>query len=84
VLERAASLVADICRRRRIPVRWLLAYDLLAGRRGLTGHDEVSEAFKQSDHWDPGDGFPVEAFVDRVRALEQTQRRAKRPAGQNV
>ena len=84
VLERAASLVADICRRRRIPVRWLLAYDLLAGLRGLTGHDEVSEAFKQSDHWDPGDGFPVEAFVDRVRALEQTQRRAKRPAGQNV
>jgi len=84
VLERAASLVADICRRRRIPVRWLLAYDLLAGRRGLTGHDEVSEAFKQSDHWDPGDGFPVEAFVDRVRALGQTQRRAKRPAGQNV
>jgi len=84
VLERAASLVADVCRRRRVPVRWLVAEDLVAGRRGLTGHSEVSEAFKQSDHWDPGDGFPVEAFLDRVRALEQTQRRAKRPAGQNV
>jgi N-acetyl-anhydromuramyl-L-alanine amidase AmpD len=84
VLERASGLVADICRRRRIPVRWLVADDLVAGRRGLTGHSEVSRAFKQSDHWDPGDGFPVEAFVDRVRALQQAQRRAARAARSKV
>jgi N-acetyl-anhydromuramyl-L-alanine amidase AmpD len=78
VLARAASLVADVCRRRRIPVRWLVADDLRAGRRGLTGHSEVSQAFKRSDHWDPGDGFPVEAFLDSVRKLEQTQRVAAR------
>jgi N-acetyl-anhydromuramyl-L-alanine amidase AmpD len=77
VLERAAALVADICRRRRIPVRWLVAGDLLAGRRGITGHGEVSRAYGKSDHWDPGDGFPIEAFLDRVRALQQAQRRAK-------
>ncbi|HET8813194.1 MAG TPA: peptidoglycan recognition family protein [Gaiella sp.] len=84
VLDRAANLVADVCRRRRIPVRWVGADDLVAGRRGLTGHNEVSEAFEQSDHWDPGDGFPVEAFVDRVRAREQALKRAKPPARQNV
>ena len=78
VLERAAALVADVCRRRRIPVRWLVAGDLVAGRRGLTGHAEVSRAFGKSDHWDPGDGFPVESFVDRVRVLQQAQRRAAR------
>jgi N-acetyl-anhydromuramyl-L-alanine amidase AmpD len=78
VLERAATVVADVCRRRRIPVRWLVAEDLVAGRRGLTGHSEVSAAFEKSDHWDPGDGFPVEGFVDRVRALQQAQRRAAR------
>lgn len=78
VLARAASLVADVCRRRRIPIRWLDADDLRAGRRGLTGHNEVSEAFEKSDHWDPGDGFPVEAFVDLVRVLQQAQRRARR------
>jgi N-acetyl-anhydromuramyl-L-alanine amidase AmpD len=78
VLERAASLVAEICRRRRVPVRWLSADDLRAGRRGLTGHVDVSRAYGKSDHWDPGDGFPVEAFVDRVRALQQAQRQAKR------
>ena len=63
VLERAAALVAG---------------DLVAGRRGLTGHVEVSRAFGKSDHWDPGDGFPVESFVDRVRVLQQAQRRAAR------
>ena len=84
VLERAAALVADVCRRRRIPVRWLVADDLRAGRRGLTGHVEVSRAFGKSDHWDPGDGFPVEAFVDQVRALQQAQRRAKRASRTGV
>jgi N-acetyl-anhydromuramyl-L-alanine amidase AmpD len=77
VLARAAALVADVCRRRRVPVRWLVADDLLAGRRGITGHAEVSRAYGKSDHWDPGDGFPVEAFLDRVRVLQQAQRRAK-------
>ena len=70
VLGRAATLVADICLRRRIPVRWLAADDLLAGRRGLTGHAEVSRAYRRSDHWDPGPGFPVERFVDAVRAAQ--------------
>ncbi len=36
VLARAASVVADVCRRRRIPVRWLVAGDLVAGRHGIT------------------------------------------------
>ena len=74
VLERAAALVADICRRRRIPVRWIVADDLLAKRRGITGHVEVSRAYELSDHWDPGPGFPVEPFVDAVRAARQTAR----------
>ena len=76
VLARASALVADACRRRRIPVRWLLAGDLVAGRRGVTGHSEVSAAFHRSDHWDPGPGFPVESFVDRVRVAHQARRTA--------
>ncbi len=71
VLGRAAALVADICTRRRIPVRWLVAGDLVAGRRGITGHVEVSRAFERSDHWDPGPGFPIESFLDRVRRAAQ-------------
>lgn len=74
VLARASTLVADVCGRRRIPVRWLVADDLLAGRRGITGHAEVSLAYRKSDHWDPGPGFPTEAFLDRVRRARHAQR----------
>jgi N-acetyl-anhydromuramyl-L-alanine amidase AmpD len=73
VLARAARLVADICRRHHVPVRWLAPDDLLAGRRGLTGHADVSAAYRRSDHWDPGPGFPVESFLDRVRRAQQAR-----------
>ncbi len=68
MLRRGAGVVADVCRRRRIPIRWLVAADLVAGRGGITGHAEVSKAFKKSDHWDPGPAFPVERFLGMVRA----------------
>jgi N-acetyl-anhydromuramyl-L-alanine amidase AmpD len=74
VLERAAVLAADVCRRRRIPVRWLAAEDLVAGRRGITGHADVSKAFGASDHWDPGPAFPVERFLDLVRSAQARAR----------
>jgi N-acetyl-anhydromuramyl-L-alanine amidase AmpD len=80
VLRRAATLVADVCRRRRIPVRWLVAGDLLAGRRGITGHVEVSIAYGRSDHWDPGPGFPVERFLSLVRSAQTAAARARREA----
>jgi N-acetyl-anhydromuramyl-L-alanine amidase AmpD len=74
VLARAVALVADVCLRRRIPVRWLAADDLVAARRGITGHADVSRAFGASDHWDPGPGFPVERFLDDVRRAQQRRR----------
>ena len=75
VLGHASVLVANVCRRRRIPIRWLSADDLPAGRRGITGHAQVSEAFGKSDHWDPGPGFPVESFLDRVRQAGRARSR---------
>jgi N-acetyl-anhydromuramyl-L-alanine amidase AmpD len=67
VLERAAALTADICRRHAIPVRWLRAPALRNGAHGITGHVEVSRAFRRSDHWDPGPAFPVGHFLGMVR-----------------
>jgi N-acetyl-anhydromuramyl-L-alanine amidase AmpD len=78
LLRRASTLVADICSRRTIPVRWLVADDLVAGRRGITGHVEVSRAFHRSDHWDPGPGFPIERFLDEVRKAQQRARARER------
>ena len=81
VLRRAATLVADVCTRRRIPVRWLVAADLVAGRHGITGHVEVSRAFKLSDHWDPGPGFPIEGFLAQVRAAQKASAKTTTPRG---
>jgi N-acetyl-anhydromuramyl-L-alanine amidase AmpD len=68
VLELAATVTADVCARHGIPVRWLRAAGLRAGLRGVTGHAEVSRAYRRSDHWDPGPAFPVERFLALVRA----------------
>jgi N-acetyl-anhydromuramyl-L-alanine amidase AmpD len=67
VLERAAALTAELCARYAIPVRRLRAPDLVAGRRGLTGHVDVSRAYGKSDHWDPGPAFPWARFLRLVR-----------------
>jgi N-acetyl-anhydromuramyl-L-alanine amidase AmpD len=67
MLERSAGLTADICKRYDIPVVWLRPPDLLAGRRGITGHVDVSRAFKRSDHHDPGPNFPIERYIALVK-----------------
>ena len=68
MLERSAGLVADLCKKYAIPVTWLYAADLQAGKRGITTHKAVSDAFKRGSHWDPGPGFPVERYLALVRA----------------
>lgn len=52
MLESAAKLVADICRRRGIPV----------DRTHILGHREVPGV----THTDPGEHFPWELFMDLV------------------
>lgn len=69
VLERAAELVADIADRYEIPIRKVGPSGLRKELRGVTGHADVSEAFRKSDHWDPGPGFPWADFLARARSL---------------
>lgn len=65
--EQSAPLVADICRRHDIPVRYVNQADLRAGRAGITTHDDVSEAFGRSSHWDPGPHFPIHDYIRWVQ-----------------
>jgi N-acetyl-anhydromuramyl-L-alanine amidase AmpD len=67
-LALSAELVARKCEEHHIPVVWLQSADLRAGRRGITGHVQVSDAFKRSDHRDPGTSFPVQRYLALVRA----------------
>ena len=67
MLELSAELVAKKCEENHIPVVWLQVADLQAGRRGITGHAQVSDAFKRSDHHDPGVNFPVQHYLALVK-----------------
>jgi N-acetyl-anhydromuramyl-L-alanine amidase AmpD len=74
VVERAARLTAEVCLRHDIPIRRIRAADLVAGRRGITGHADVSLAFHKSDHWDPGPDFPWNRFVRLTRSSDVVER----------
>lgn len=67
-LMRAARLVADICRRRGIPARHLSNDGLRKGARGMIGHVQASQVYRQSDHSDPGPHFPWAEFASDVAA----------------
>lgn len=68
-LQRSAELAAGICARWGIPVRFLAADDLRADRnaRGITFHSQVSLAFGESTHMDPGTAFPIDAYLANVK-----------------
>lgn len=68
MLSLSAKLTASLCVRYRIPAVWLSSADLLAGKRGITSHVNVSQAWHKSNHSDPGPGFPVARYIQLVQA----------------
>lgn len=68
-LEMAAPLVADICKRRGIPVGVRVAEELKKGMPGITGHMFCTQAFGGT-HTDPGVHFPWGRFMVLVRAAQ--------------
>lgn len=67
MLRLAARLVAGLCKKYDLPIRKLDPADLLAGRKGICGHADVSQAWHQTDHVDPGPDYPWEQFLSLVR-----------------
>lgn len=68
MLALAAPLIRDVCQRHNLPTVYVNAAGLLAGMRGITTHADVSAAWHQTDHTDPGSGFPMTAFLAAVNA----------------
>lgn len=62
-VERVAAQVRADAHQFGIPIRRLSVADVRAGLHGQCGHVDVSEAFRQSDHTDPGPGFPWDRFM---------------------
>lgn len=66
MIEQSARLAAWLCREFELPPRWLSIAQLRGGERGICTHYDVSRAFGQSSHTDPGPGFPKDYYLDRV------------------
>jgi hypothetical protein len=75
MLNRTARLTAELCLAYDLPIRFLSPADLQAGRKGITTHANVSQAFGQSSHWDPG-FWPRYAFMALVRSHAAALRKA--------
>lgn len=60
---RAQARAREVCHRFGVPWVRLTVADLLAGHHGVCGHVDVSNAWHQSDHSDPGNGFPWDRFL---------------------
>jgi hypothetical protein len=69
MLTLSAQLVADICRRRSLPVAFVAAADLQSGQRGITTHAAVSAGLGGTDHTDPGGAFPMDAYLALVTSF---------------
>lgn len=67
MLRRAGRLVARLALAYDVPITRLDAADLLAHHRGICGHVDVSAAWHESSHWDPGPSFPWPRFMRLVR-----------------
>lgn len=64
----SARLSAWLCRTLDIPARWMTVAQVRAGQRGFCTHADVSAAFRQTDHTDPGAGFPKDYYLRLVTA----------------
>lgn len=73
MLRRAAGWVRDVATRYGIALRKINAADLRAGRSGICGHADTSAAWNQTDHTDPGVGFPWDVFIALVVGTVQPE-----------
>lgn len=67
MFDALAYQVAQWSKAHSIPLVVLDAADLVAGRRGLYGHDDC-RVWGGTDHTDPGPGFPWDELVKRAQA----------------
>lgn len=76
MLREAASRDAEWCRKYNIPPVKLTPAELRAGKKGFCGHLETGQAWGETDHVDPGAGFPWDIYLGYVRAeLDGTAQR---------
>lgn len=66
MLRLSAAHAREIALAAGIPLKHLTNAELAAGEAGFVGHNQVSEVYKRSDHWDPGPNFPWSQYMGLV------------------
>lgn len=66
-LEQIGREIAAWCRKDGIPADKLDAAQLKSGMPGVCGHGDTAQAWRQTDHTDPGEGFPYDYVLDVAR-----------------
>lgn len=72
-LRRIAPIVRRVCDRYGIPIRHVGPAELRAGVRGICGHGDVTLAWGQGSHTDPGPAFPWGTFIGYVNGSATTE-----------
>jgi|SRR5882724_2812698 len=65
-LRRIAPIVRRVCDRYGIPIRHVGPADLRAGAKGICGHGDVTLAWGEGSHTDPGTSFPWITFIGYI------------------
>jgi hypothetical protein len=68
-LEGLAHDLADWSKTYGIPLMRVSPSEVKAGKRGVCTHADISAAFGETDHSDPGAGFPLDLVLARARQL---------------
>ncbi len=66
-MREIAPVVARVCHQYGIPIRKIGPAELRAGVKGICGHADVTQAWGQGDHMDPGPAFPWAQFISYVQ-----------------
>ena len=77
MLKLTARLVAELCLAYDVPAEFRKADALRAGGHGVTTHAQVSKAWGQTTHWDPG-AWPRRRFMRQVRRQIRAIKAGKR------
>jgi hypothetical protein len=73
MLTLSAELAAELAAKYDLPLLWLTPTDLRAGKRGFTSHANVSKAWGQTSHTDPGLNFPTSLYMGLVKQFATNQ-----------
>lgn len=67
-LDRLADWLRHNSRAYGIPLVRIGPDQLRGSGKGVCGHDDISKAWGESDHWDPGPGLPYDVILSRAGA----------------